>query len=294
MPNEIAAAGAVLWRIADGRPEVAVVHRPRYDDWSLPKGKRRRGESGLATAAREITEETGAIAAVDRRLGQIRYRIEGAVKVVDYWSMRHLRGQFVPGDEIDRLEWLDPAAATRRLSYDLDRTVLGRWTALPPTDSVVLLVRHAKAGKRESWPDDDRLRPLEPAGAAQAQRLVGLIGRFATTHVVSANLVRCTQTVLPYAQSIGAEVEIDPVFTDDRYAGDPQRTYDALCAQAVPGRVTVIASQGGAIPALIDDLALVPRPRSLTTRKAAVWAISFIDGNAVAADYYEDALRRNA
>ncbi len=102
--------------------------------------------------------------------------------------------------------------------------------------------------------------------------------------------MRCVQTVAPYAKAIGATVETDSVFSDARYARNPRRTFDARHALAVPGRATVLAGQGGAIPALIDDLALAPRPASLTTRKAALWVLSFIDGNVVSADYYEDAL----
>ena len=292
MPIEVAAAGAVLWRANDGRYEVGLVHRPRYDDWSLPKGKREICEDLLSTAVREIREETGTTAVADRRLGQVRYRVDGAMKVVDYWSMRSTGGQFVPTHEVDELVWAEPAEAAGRLTYALDRIVLGRWMSLPPTDSVVLLVRHAKAGKRGDWPGDDDLRPLDQEGRAQARRLIAVLANFGPTKVLSADLTRCLQTVTPYAESIGALVQPDPVFSDDNYARDPQRTVAALHALAGPGRVTVVASQGGAIPALIDDLALTPPPGSLTTRKAGLWAVSFIDGNAVAADYYETALRR--
>jgi 8-oxo-(d)GTP phosphatase len=292
---EIAAAGAVLWRVRDGQFEVALVHRPRYNDWSLPKGKLKPGEGLLSAALREIAEETGALGTADRRLTQVRYRVDGAPKVVDYWSVRYRQGEFdadASDGEVDELAWLEPAAAAAKLSYDLDRLVLSRWVELPPTESVVLLVRHAKAGKRSDWDGDDRLRPLDRDGQRQAQRLVTFLANFGATEVISADLVRCVATVRPFAESIGTTVRAESVFSDSRYARDPRRTFEALHQLAVPGRATVLASQGGAIPALIDDLDLTPAPPSLTTRKASVWALSFIDGNVVAADYYEDAVRR--
>jgi 8-oxo-dGTP diphosphatase len=294
MAVEISAAGAVLWRVRAGRHEVALVHRPRYDDWSLPKGKTKAGEGLLSASVRELKEEAGASVAADRRLGQVRYRVDGAPKVVDYWSARYLGGDFVASDEVDELRWFDPGVAAHQLTYPLDRAVLARWRELPPTESVVALVRHAKAGKRSEWEGDDRLRPLERAGQAQAQRLASFLGNFGATHVISADLVRCVQTIAPYAEAIGATVRTDPVFSDARYARDPRRTFDALHALAIPGQATVVAGQGGAIPALVDDLALVPRPTSLTTRKASVWVLSFIDGNVVSADYYEDAVRASS
>jgi 8-oxo-dGTP diphosphatase len=291
MPTQVAAAGAVLWRMREGRQEIAVVHRPRYDDWSLPKGKLEHNERPLAAAVREIGEETGARVATDRRLGQVRYRLDAGFKVVDYWSMRYRDGEFVASDEVDEVQWLDPPAAAAKLSYPLDREVLARLTALPPTDSVVILLRHAKAGKRSGWKGDDRLRPLERDGRLQAQRLVGFLSGFGATRVVSADLVRCIQTVVPYAESIGTTVVDEAAFADATYAWDPQRSLTALRALTVAGNVTVVCSQGDTIPGLVEALELIPAPQSLATRKAAAWALSFIDGEVVAADYYEDAIR---
>ena len=130
----VAAAGGVVWRGRRGDIEVALVHRPRYDDWTLPKGKLEDGESELAAAVREVGEELGAAVAVSRRVGRVHYRHDGAKKTVAYWAMRYLAGEFVPNDEVDAIEWLTPAHAAKRLTYAVDLPVLADFAALPVPD----------------------------------------------------------------------------------------------------------------------------------------------------------------
>lgn len=287
----IRAGGGVVWRQQDGKLQVALVHRPSYDDWTLPKGKARRSESELAAAVREVREELGSRVAVSRRLRSVSYSVDGVGKEVGYWVMRHLDGAFAPNDEVDKVVWLTPRAARKRLSYDLDRSVLADFAAQPVPDRVVVLVRHAKAGRRLDWNGEDDARPLEPAGIAQAERLVGFLSMFAPDRIVSANPVRCVQTVQPLADRLGLDVLVDPVFADESYEQRPQASEKALLALTEPDAapVTVVASQGTTIPALIDRFGR--DVRWSTTRKAAVWVLSAVRGEVVASDYYEDALR---
>lgn len=123
----VRAAGGVVWRTgADGAAEVLLVHRPRYDDWSFPKGKNDPGEADDCCAVREVEEETGIVATVGPELPSVTYRDHrGRPKVVRYWAMAVAddRG-FAPGDEVDELAWLGVAAAAPRLSYQHDRAVL--------------------------------------------------------------------------------------------------------------------------------------------------------------------------
>lgn len=135
-PPVIQAAGGVLWRPADGSEtggsvEVAVIHRPRYDDWSLPKGKLTAGEKLLEAAIREVREETGHLVRVGRSLGSIRYQkiVAGKLrdKVVHWWAMRADGGVFVPNDEVDALRWLPVGAADAALTRDLERVILERF-----------------------------------------------------------------------------------------------------------------------------------------------------------------------
>jgi 8-oxo-dGTP diphosphatase len=119
--RHVRAAGGVVMR--DGL--VALVHRPKYDDWSLPKGKLTPGEDWEAAAVREVREETGIRAALRERLDDVEYvDPKGRPKTVRYWRMDALDGEFAPNDEVDELRWLSPEDAVARLSYDRDRELV--------------------------------------------------------------------------------------------------------------------------------------------------------------------------
>jgi 8-oxo-dGTP diphosphatase len=119
----VRAAGCVLWRRSpvDGGLEVCLVHRPKYDDWSHPKGKLKRGEDHLSGARREVAEETGYTAEPGAELSTVRYMANGRVKEVRYWAAEATGGRFTPNDEVDRVLWLSPAAARDRLTQPRDR-----------------------------------------------------------------------------------------------------------------------------------------------------------------------------
>ena len=287
--SAVQAAGGVVWRVRENGVEVALIHRPRYDDWTLPKGKLHPGESELAGAVREVGEEIGVRVAVSRRIGRVRYDVDGAMKSVAYWAMRHLTGEFHANTEVDKLRWLAPRDALRELSYQVDRVVVADFMATPVPDSVLVLVRHAKAGKRSEWRGNDKLRPLDETGHEQARNLVAFGACFAPTRVYSAEPVRCVQTVEPLAAALDTRVRVEPVFGDAAFAASPSNTQTAVLALAKPGKVTVLCSQGVTIPALVDRLG--PGVRSSDTRKGAAWVLSVVDGDVVAADYYEDASR---
>jgi 8-oxo-dGTP diphosphatase len=122
---EVAAAGGVVLRDGTGGKQVAVVHRPRYDDWSLPKGKLEAGEDWSDAALREVEEETGLRCELGPELAPARYRDrKGRDKLVRWWLMRPLEGRFAATDEVDELRWLDPGAALALLDYDHDRELV--------------------------------------------------------------------------------------------------------------------------------------------------------------------------
>ena len=293
--ERILAAGGVLWRPVSTGIEVCLVHRPRYDDWSLPKGKLHDGELPLAGAVREVTEETGVRPVVGRRLPTQRYQLGLDRKYVDYWAMTPADGTFVATDEVDSLRWVTPSVAATTLTYDRDRHLVARFAGQPVPTATVLLVRHAKAGNRSRWKGEDAQRPLDAGGRAQAEGLRQALRWFGPTAVRSADLVRCEQTVAGLAEDLGLPVGSEPALSEQAYGKDPADTLDRIQATAAAGGVTVLCSQGGVIPGLLgtlaerDGVALGRRAGTkIPARKASTWGLSFVDSRLVAADYYPD------
>jgi 8-oxo-dGTP diphosphatase len=296
--ERILAAGGVLWRPVATAIEVCLVHRPRYDDWSLPKGKLHPGELPLAGAVREVIEETGVRPIVGRRLPTQHYELGPDRKYVDYWAMTPANGTFVATDEVDSLRWVTPKLAGSTLTYDRDRNLVATFVAQPVPTAMVLLVRHAKAGSRSRWKGEDAQRPLDATGRAQAEGLRHSLPWFDPTAIRSADPVRCVQTVAGLAEDLGLPVGIDPALSEEAYAKDPAVGLERVLAAAAAGGVTVLCSQGGVIPDVVgtlaerDRVALGRRAGSrIPARKASTWALSFVDTRLVAADYHPDLAR---
>ena len=288
----IRAAGAVLWRPSRRYGvRIAVVHRPRYDDWSLPKGKAEPAEVPPVTAAREVEEETGFRAAIGRSLTTVSYTVNGGPKTVQYFAARRIGGIFTANKEVDRLEWLPVAKAVERMSYEFDRAVLSTFALEPAALAGVVLLRHARAGHRESYDLEDETRPLDAKGLRQAEALVGQLGVFAPSAVRSAPLERCRATVAPLAQSLNQPVLFEPVLAEDAYRDDPagaRRRLVELAAAETEGGTFVVCSQGGVIPGVVKSLAGrsdVPIGE-VCTPKGAYWFLSFDGRRLVQADSY--------
>ncbi len=286
--KHVLAAGAVLWRPHDsGAPRVAVIHRPRYDDWSLPKGKLDDGEIEPVAAVREIREETGQCAYLGRRLGVVSYPIPGGMKTVRYWAARACGGDFVPGAEADEVRWLTIPEAKKRLSYPSDRKILARFAKKPADTQTVLIVRHGTAGRKSRYHGDDRKRPLDSRGRAQAQSLVPQLLAFGADVLYAADRVRCTQTVAPLGKELGAPIEVETALTEEAYAEDPGAAHERVLEIVALGGTPVICTQGRVIPYLIDwwckrDGVLPDKSRN---RKGSTWVLSVADGHLIAADH---------
>jgi 8-oxo-dGTP pyrophosphatase MutT (NUDIX family) len=290
----IVAAGAVLWRPHSdtGDVEVALIHRPRYDDWSLPKGKVDPGENEPVAAVREIWEETGQRSQLGRRLIQTHYQVAQGSKIVHYWAARALGGDFTPGSEVDRVEWLPVDDAMERISYPHDRDVLKSFTKENADTSTVLIVRHGTAGIKSRFKGDDRNRPLDKNGRAQAESLVGQLIAFGATDIYAADRVRCIQTVEPLAQELGIKISEEADLTEEAYAADPDAAHKRIAEIAALGGTPVICTQGKVIPDLIawwcerDGV----RPDKSRNRKGSTWVLSLYEGKLVAADHLDSAL----
>src|SRR5215467_14297209 len=300
-PGEIQAAGAVMWRAGEGGIETALVHRPRYDDWSFPKGKAMPGEHVLLTAVREVAEETGTRVTLGRRLATTQYLTSGGPKRVDYWAGRPVSpGTFIPGDEVDALSWLLLAAAADRLSYAHDVAVLKGFAAGPANTTPVILVRHADAIGRKAWRraghTDDLTRPLSVEGEAEAEALGQILCCYAPGRIISSGAQRCLATVGPYAARTGAMVETEPVLTvggaADPAGADWEPTDAAL--QWIAGIVTaakpvVICAHRQNLSWLLAEAAAVlgaPVPSGPMLRKGAFWALQVSDGRLASAEHH--------
>ena len=282
MDGTVRAAGAVLWRPAADGIEVCVVHRPHYDDWSLPKGKLHPGEYPLVAAVREVREETGVQALPQVRLPDVAYTLaSGVPKTVEYWAMRACEAPAGPIDdpaEVDEARWLSPVAADRVLSYPADARLVARVAGLPPITAITPLVRHASAGDRKRWDSDDELRPLDEAGWREAEGLAVVLALFAPRRLYAATPLRCPQTLEPLARTLGLPIITDPAFAEPAEGEDvPARAKLAAArlAEIRDGDTAAVCSQGKLIPALLALLDGAVETEPYRTPKGDGWVLSW-------------------
>jgi len=202
---------------------VLLVHRPKYDDWSFPKGKLDRGERAAAAAVREVLEETGVPVRLGPPLASQRYPIRGGMKTVVYWTGRpvdHAADNvdvttYAPNAEIDDVRWVPVDKAAGALTYAYDRVTLTEALELRKRTRTFVVLRHGVARAKRSWHGDDRRRPLLAGGLRQAERLVPVLAAYGVSRLVSSGSTRCTQTLAPYADSCGGRLETDDVFSEE-------------------------------------------------------------------------------
>jgi len=301
MTDATLAAGAAIWRAAadaDGDAEVLLVHRSRYDDWSLPKGKSEPDEHILLTAVREVWEETCVRPVLGPRLPTVEYLSWGYPKRVSYWSAFSFGHEAAPGHEIDAVSWLPLAQARTQLADTHDDPVISAF--LPRQTVPLILVRHASAGRKADWPGDDEARPLDAQGAADARVLAGLLGCFApAARVVSSPALRCTETVRPFAAGLGGAVEAEACLTPyGRSAVFSSRTDQAdalgrlLSDLVAERRPVVLCLHRENLPDVLSGVcaalgaqAVLPADPSLP--KGGFWVAHAAAGELAALDRYE-------
>jgi 8-oxo-(d)GTP phosphatase len=270
----------VLWDNRDGIIRVALIHRPRYDDWSFPKGKLLAGEHALVGALREVAEETGSDCTIGRPLGESRYvkqTSSGPVpKVVQYWAAQALDGDFVPGDEVDEILWLRPRDAARLLTQERDGEILANFMAAPVDTTPFLILRHGSAGQRGSFVGDDRERPLDETGHRQADALVPLLEGYGVERVLAADVLRCVDTVRPYAAARSITVDNEPLLSEAGYPANPDAALLRAAQLVAKGQPTVLCSQGGVIENLVTALCKTYGhrvPSDPSARKGTFWVM---------------------
>ena len=230
----VLAAGALVWRLKNDKLQVLVVHRPRYDDWSFPKGKAEPGESMVLTAIREVAEETGRQIVLGRYLGKARRRlVSGRKKRTLYWAAQvlpeagpgeGLRAAVKPASkrEIDKVRWWKVEKAARKLTHADDKRLLARLVDWYESGQLqvrsLVLVRHAKAVSRATWGygiNSEITRPLVMGrGQAQARDVAALLSAYGVGQLVSSPWRRCVDTLAPYAHGCGLDLRSDEVFTE--------------------------------------------------------------------------------
>jgi 8-oxo-dGTP diphosphatase len=222
----IRAAGVVLTRGVGKDLEVAVIHRRRRQDWSLPKGKLEPGEHALEAAVRECHEETGYHAVLDVQLPTQHYRVDRTPKIVEYWRASIVDGEFSENKEVDRLRWMRPRDAARLMTYPRDGELIALAARTPPTIPFLLL-RHTSAEKRADWARrtgrdrDDPARGLLERGEWEARRLIPLLRAYGIRHLHSSDAERCLASLRPAAAALGAGIRLEPSIAEDQFLLDP-------------------------------------------------------------------------
>ncbi len=253
---EVRAAGAVIWRPAGRGAQVVLVHRPKYGDWSFPKGKLEPGEHVLLAATREVAEETGLQVVLGRRLPAVRYLNDDVPKLVDYWAatVDAAPGGFSPNGEIDAVTWASTTAAAARLSYQRDVETLAEFRTAPPKTVPLIFVRHASAGSKSDWNGSDETRPLDSRGKKDAKLLAALLRCFATvSRVVSSPAERCVATVRPYARAAGAPVQTEPALLSGKGDGPMEPAAAKVIAELAAVREpAVVCAHRENLPELME------------------------------------------
>ena len=259
---EIRAAGAVVSRTG---PQVLLIHRPKYDDWSFPKGKLDPGEHAVAAAVREVAEETG----VDIRLGpplpDQAYAVGNGTlrpKRVHYWVGRPVGADDVsayrPNAEVDEVAWVDLDKARWKLTHDHDRATLDAFSAARKRSTPLLVLRHARAEPRKAWRGDDRERPLAPAGELQSDELVPLLAAYGVRRIVSSSSRRCWTTLAPYAHTADVDLGVTDALTEED--ADDQAVTEVVHGLLTSKTPTAICTHRPVLPLVLDALGVHADP----------------------------------
>lgn len=260
----ILAGGAVVTREHSLRgTEVVVVHRKRYDDWTLPKGKVEAGESLPVCAVREVHEETGVTIRLGVPLDSISYEAGNAgLKKVDYWGGIVLDSvRRAPDAEVDVVSWLPVRAALSRLTYSHDHFLVQQYLEQPATTPLIIL-RHAKAMDRKDWSRKDSARPINTRGRRQARMLVPMLNAYGVTKLVSSTSTRCVATVLPYAQQEELPIETHSLLSEEEGENNAKGVGRLMrkirAATLKTGEPTAVCVHRPVLPHILEALNIAP------------------------------------
>lgn len=286
MTRVIQAAGGLVFRQSPkGKLKVLVAHRPRYDDWGLPKGKADKGETPEETAIREVLEETGFHCRIVAPLGATRYRVRNGVKEVTWFAMRPLPDSpgFKKNKEVDQIQWVTRKQAKALCDYENDRGLIADadLKKLAETGTLFLL-RHAAAGNRGKWEGIDAIRPLSKKGRRQSAALAKSLQHSGIEKIYTSPYTRCVETVEPLAEAIGAKV-----VEHDALAEGPDIDAAYALTDELVGYNAVLCSHGDVIPAVINRMmwAGLNLESRFYCSKASIWEVDLEGGRFTTARY---------
>lgn len=286
MTRVIKAAGGLVFRESSkGKLKVLAAHRPRYDDWGLPKGKADKGETPEETAIREVLEETGYHCRIVAPIEVTRYRVDNGVKEVQWFAMRPLPDSpgFKKNKEVDEIRWLSRKRANALLDYENDRALVADPSIKKLARSGTLfLLRHAAAGDRNKWEGNDAVRPLNKKGRRQAASLATYLGSQGIERIYTSPSTRCVQTVEPLAAVIGAKV-----IEHDALAEGPDIDGAYGLADELVGYNAVLCTHGDVIPAVINRMmwAGLTLESRFYCSKGSIWEVDLVGGRFASARY---------
>jgi len=252
----ILAAGAVIWRKEKKELQIALAHRPRYDDWSLPKGKQDGAESLIACAFREVIEETNLKVAFGPYIGDIEYFVPDGLKKVHYWSARLADDspEFHANEEVDLLEWLSIEAAIEKVTRDSDREIIERFVSVPFDSYPLIMLRHAKALAREEWQGEDEDRPLEQLGQQQARRMLSLYQVYGLTQIHTSDAVRCHDTVEQMAHALNIPLTITNKVSEYTWKKSKEKAIDYAKELIKENEPIILCSHNPVLPRMMEKL----------------------------------------
>lgn len=257
MNAAIIAAGGVVWRRdIEGEIEVLLVHRPRYDDWSLPKGKLEEGEALISCAYREILEETSLSIKLGPYIGSVEYYVPDGLKNVSYWSASLIedRSYFHPNEEVDQIIWLDLESAMLRVTRDSDQYILDLFGVIPYDSSALIMLRHGKALERAEWQGEDEDRPLQLVGQLQAKRMLSLYQVFGLDEIHTSDAVRCLDTVSQMAKSLRLTPSITNAVSEYTYKKNKDKAIDYVKELIKKNKQIVLCSHHPVLPRMMEKL----------------------------------------
>ena len=256
MSATILAAGAVLWRKGEKKKiEVLIIHRPKYDDWTFPKGKAEIGEPLIACAYREVLEETNIETAFGPYLGEVEYLTNDGKKKVSFWSAKVVKEKdFKPNAEVDQLKWVEVTKVKELLTLDTDRKILEQFLRIEPDTKPLVLLRHAKAVTRDEWQGEDDDRPLDSYGQNQAKRLLAMYQVFNLEQIHSSDAVRCYDTVVAIAKGLSIKLEVTGKLSESTFKKDKEKAFDYAKDLMKLNESVLLCSHNPILPKMLNKL----------------------------------------